>query len=174
MSACLRCLLQRMVKKTWVGPYSTPSELRCYHGCKLKWTLFLIYFRLVAAIFDFAFTQTSGWARKNLRFAWHRKHGGSRCDLVAISCASLDLCYCVFRAHLRFMTSSGGSRNWVRGGLSGATVNFVLKSWWPCLLLDSISIVTLTCCTVILLLHQSTIVVHPIASSFIQFLLWHK
>ena len=41
--------------KTWVQP----SEFCCYHMYELRCTLFLVYFRFMAVIFDFRHTRTS-------------------------------------------------------------------------------------------------------------------
>ena len=59
---------------------------------ELKWSLFRIYFRLMAAIFDLRLTQTSESIHTNFSVLSDPKNVGIAIEILLLSCVSAEFC----------------------------------------------------------------------------------
>jgi hypothetical protein len=73
-------------------------EFRCYHVYELRYTLFPIYFRLMAAIFDFQHTQTSDSIPASLSVLPYPENMGIAVGISLLSYVSAGMCYWILKA----------------------------------------------------------------------------
>ena len=68
-----------------------PLELCCYHVCEPRYTLFLIHFRSIAAIYDFQHTQTSDSILSSLFVLSDPENVGVAVGISLLSCLRAEI-----------------------------------------------------------------------------------